>query len=45
MRKYFSLLFAGAVMLVMTPLASFAQEEEGPEIARSIVMSKRYMMR
>ena len=31
MRKYFSLLFAGAVMLAMTPLASFAQEEEGPE--------------
>jgi len=31
MPKYFSLLFAGAVLLAMTPLASFAQEEEVAE--------------
>ena len=31
MNKYFSLLLAGAVMLVMTPAASFAQEDEAPE--------------
>jgi hypothetical protein len=31
MRKHFSLLFAGAVVLLMTPLAAFAQEEEEPE--------------
>ncbi len=28
MRKYFSLLFAGAAVLLMAPLASLAQEEE-----------------
>jgi ketosteroid isomerase-like protein len=28
MRKHFSLLFAGAAVLLMSPLASFAQEEE-----------------
>ena len=31
MREYSSLLFAGAVLLLMTPLASFAQEEEVTE--------------
>jgi hypothetical protein len=31
MRKHFSLLFAGAAVLLMAPLASFAQEEEEPE--------------
>ncbi len=31
MRKYISVLFAGAVVLLMTPLAAFAQEEEAPE--------------
>ena len=31
MNKYFSLLLAAAVMLVMTPVASFAQEDEAPE--------------
>jgi hypothetical protein len=31
MRKYFSLLLAGAAVLVISPLAAFAQEEEGPE--------------
>ncbi|MCK5447307.1 MAG: PD40 domain-containing protein [Gemmatimonadetes bacterium] len=30
MPQYFSLVFAGAVMLLMTPLASFAQEEAEP---------------
>ena len=31
MRKHFSLLFVGAAVFLMTPLASFAQEEEEPE--------------
>ena len=31
MRKHFSLLFVGAAVLLMTPLASFAQVEEEPE--------------
>jgi hypothetical protein len=31
MRKLFSLLFAGTVVLLMVPLASLAQEEEEPE--------------
>jgi hypothetical protein len=31
MRKYISVLFAGAVLLLMTPLAAFAQEEEVAE--------------
>ena len=31
MRKYFSLLLAGAAILVMNPLAAFAQEQEEPE--------------
>ncbi len=31
MHKYISVLFAGAVVLLMTPLAAFAQEEEAPE--------------
>jgi hypothetical protein len=31
MHKYISLLFAGAVLLLMTPLAAFGQEEEEPE--------------
>ena len=31
MRKYVSVLLAGVAMLLVTPLASFAQEEEPPE--------------
>jgi hypothetical protein len=31
MRKYYSVLFAGAVILAMTPSASFAQEDEASE--------------
>jgi len=31
MRKFFSLLFAGAAVLLITPLAAFAQEEEESE--------------
>ena len=31
MRKYLSVLFAGAVLLLMTPLAAFSQEEEVTE--------------